>query len=183
MNLFMFFATAEEAVTESSGGDLLGALGIDGKLLILQTLAFLVMVWVLAKFVYPYLIKAIENRRETIEDGVKNAKKAEEQLKNVEHKVADIIRSARKEADAMVATGQKEAATIVEAAEEKAIKRAEHIVAEASAQMSNELSAAREALKKETAQLVASATEQVIKQKVDAKSDAQLIAGALKEVK
>lgn len=182
MNSYIYLAVTEAASGESSG-DLLGALGIDGKLLLLQTAAFLVMVFILGKFVYPYLIKAIEDRRQTIEDSAKNAKQAEEQLKDVEQKVAQIIRKARTEASDLVTHGQKEATSIVEAAEDKAVKRAEHIVAEAQAQMDNELNAAREALKKDTAELVARATEQIIKQKIDAKKDAQLITAALEEAK
>ena len=180
MNIVIQFAA--EAAHQADTG-LVGALGIDGKLLLLQSLAFLVLVFILGKFVYPYLIKAIDDRRASIEEGMQNARKAEEELRKAEEKVAEIIRGARAEADDMLAHTQKEASTIIEAAEAKAVKRAEHIVEQAQADMHNELTAARDALKQETAQLVALATERIIKQKVDAKSDAQLVAAALKESK
>jgi F-type H+-transporting ATPase subunit b len=79
-----------------------------------------------------------------------------------------------------VTAGHKEAAKMVEEAEEKAAKRAEHIVKEASASMEHELNKARTALKQETAQLVAEATGVILKEKVDAKKNAELISKALK---
>lgn len=181
MNSLLYLAATEAAHAESQNSDLLSALGIDGKLLLLQAGAFLVLVIILGKFVYPYLLKAIDDRREKIEEGLKNAKKADEELKKVEQKVAEIIRNARAEANDIIAHSQKEATNLVEEAEAKAVKRAEHIVSEAKTQMDNELHAAREALKKDTAELVAKATGQILHQKIDAKKDAQLITSALRE--
>lgn len=183
MNNLLYLAATEAAQSQSQNSDLLSALGIDGKLLLLQSGAFLVLVFILGKFVYPHLLKAIEDRREKIEDGLKNARKADEELKKVEQKVAEIIRTARSEANDILAHSQKEATALVEEAEAKATARAEHIVSEVRAQMDNELAAARAALKKDTAELVAKATEQIIKEKIDAKKDAQLISAALQEAK
>lgn len=180
MNSLLFTAVTEPAHQESNPG-LLSALGIDGTLLLLQSLAFLVLVFILGKFVYPHLIKAIEARRDTLEEGARSAKKAAEELERVEQKVAEILRTARSEANEIVARGQKEATNVIETAEEKAIKRAEHIVVEAKAQMTNELNVAREALKKDTAELVALATEKIIREKLDANKDARLIETTLKE--
>ncbi len=176
----VLYLAATEAATGSESG-LFTALGIDIKLLVLQGLAFLILVLLLGKFVYPHLIKAIDNRRETIEAGLRDAKKAETELARVEQKVSEIIRTARLEANDIVAHSRKEAAALVEAAEQKAGKRAERIVAEARVQMDHELAAARAALKKDTVELVARATEQIIKEKIDTKKDAGLLAAALKE--
>lgn len=175
---------AATVITETSHqADLLSALGIDIKLLLLQTLAFLVLAFILGKFVYPVLNKAIEDRRDKIEVGLRSAKKAEADLKAVEHKVAGIIREARDEAGEIVARSRQEAVKSIEAAEEKAGKRAEAIVAQAQAQIDSELAAARKALQQETVKLVAQATEKIIRQKVDQQTDAGLIAAALKETK
>jgi F-type H+-transporting ATPase subunit b len=183
MNSYIYVAASEAAQPSSQDSGLFSALGIDVTLLLLQAAAFLLLVFLLGKFVYPHLLKAIDNRRATIEEGMLNAQKAQEELKQVEQKVADIIRTARSEAGDIVAHAQKEASVVVEAAEDKALKRAEHIINEAQAQMSNELTAARETLKKDTARLVALATEQIIKEKLDAKKDAELIEAAIKGAK
>lgn len=177
MDVLLHFAATETAEAANKG--LLEALGLDLRLFILQLLAFLILVFLLGKFVYPHIIKALDDRRDTIEEGLKNAQKATEDLAAVEQKVADIIKSARAEATDIISLSQKEAANLIESAEVKASQRAEYIVSEAQAQISKEMRAAEEALKKETAQLVAAATEKIIGVKVDAQKDAALLEQAL----
>jgi len=168
-------------VASESNPGLLQALGIDGKLLIEQAVAFLILVAILAKFVYPALVKAIDARRDQIEAGMKEAKEASEALEKAEAKVADMLADARKEADDIIARTQKESSVMVADAEEKAKVRADQIVKDARAQLDTEVSKARQALKKDTIELVALATEKVVKEKIDAKKDANLITEALQE--
>jgi F-type H+-transporting ATPase subunit b len=168
--MLQYFAEAQ-----SSSPSLFEALGIDWKLLVLQGLAFLVLVWILAKFVYPVMIKAIEDRRNAIEEGLSHAKKADEALKKAEEQVAGLITQARSEADDILARGQKEAKEVITRAETSAVERAERIVEDAHAQIANDVQAARQSLRDETVKLVADATEAIIGEKIDAKKDAHLI--------
>lgn len=170
-------STAEHA----SNGGLLGALGIDWKLLIEQALAFLILVGVLGKFVYPSLIKAIEGRREQIEAGLKEAKESHEALVKAEAKVDDTLAQARKEADAIIARSQQEAGSLIAEAEAKANQRADQIISDARAQLDTDVRKAREALKKDAVELVALATERIIREKLDDKKDQSLIKDALSQ--
>lgn len=176
-NVILFASAAAEGHSEG----LFSALGIDWKLLIEQALAFLILVFLLAKFVYPALIKAVDGRREQIEAGLKEAQEANEALGKAEEKVADMLAAARKDADEMLARTQQEANTIVSDAEDKAKTRAEQIVADARTQLDTEVRKAREALKKDTVELVALATEKVVGEKLDAQKDGKLITAALQE--
>ncbi len=168
--------------SESSPG-LLQALGIDGKLLIEQAIAFLILVAILGKFVYPALVKVIDARRDQIEAGMKEAKQAEEALEKAEVKVTDLLADARKEADEILARSHQEATAMVAEAEEKSKARAEQIVADARTQLEVDVRKAREALKTDTIELVALATERIVGEKLDAKKDANLIKGALSQEK
>lgn len=174
-------STAAAGHAEEASPGLLQALGIDGKLLIEQALAFLILVAVLGKFVYPALIKAIDQRRDQIEAGQKEAKEAAEALAKAEAKVADMLADARKQADEVIARSHKEGASMVAEAEEKAKTRAEQIVKDARTQLDAEVAKARQALKKDTIELVALATEKVVKEKLDDRKDSQLITEALQE--
>jgi F-type H+-transporting ATPase subunit b len=171
------------ASTSESSPGLLQALGIDGKLLIEQSIAFLILVAILGKFVYPALIKVIDSRREQIEAGMQEAKQAEEALATAEAKVSDLIAEARKEADEVIARSQQEASAMVADAEEKAKARSEQIVADARIQLEVDVRKAREALKSDTIELVALATERIVGEKLDAKKDASLIREALSQEK
>jgi len=165
----------------SSNPGLLQALGIDGKLLVEQALAFLILLAVLAKFVYPALIKSIDTRRSQIEAGVEEAKEAAAALERAEAKVADMLAVARREADDIIERSHKESTAMVADAEEKAKTRADQIVKDARAQLDIDIAKARAALKKDTIELVALATEKVVNEKLDAHKDASLISKALQE--
>lgn len=170
------------AETASSGEqDLLSTLGIDWKILILQGIAFLITLWVLKRFVYPYLTKALDEREKTIEASAEAAKQAEAQAKETQIEIKKILKEARKEADDIVATAYKEATALAADAEEKAKKQAAHITSEAKEQIQQDVRDAKKTLRHETVELVALATEKIVKQKIDAKSDKSLIESALKE--
>jgi F-type H+-transporting ATPase subunit b len=166
---------------EASNPGLLQALGIDGKLLIQQAIAFLILVAILRKFVYPVLIKSIDDRRQAIEAGQENAKKSAELLEQTEAKVATMLKEARSSGDDLLKRAQSEATTVVSDAEDKAKVRAEQIVRDAHSQLEAEIVKARQTLKKDTIHLVATATERIIHEKVDSAKDTQLIDRALQE--
>jgi F-type H+-transporting ATPase subunit b len=170
---------ASESAETSPG--LLQALGIDWKLFVVQGIAFLILVGVLGKFVYPALIKAIDSRREAIEAGLKEAKESQEALEKAEAKVAELLAEARKEADDILARTQKQAAEVVAEAEGKAKTRAEQIVTDARAQLDVDVAKARQVLKKDTIELVALATEKVVGEKLNAAKDAELVKKALEK--
>lgn len=170
---------ANEAAAENPG--LLQALGIDWKLLITQGIAFMVLVAVLGKFVYPALIKAIDSRREAIESSLEEAKKVQEDAATAEDKIEKLLVEARKEADEIVKRSQQEAVSIVSEASDKAKTRAESFLKDAHAQLEADVNAARQTLKKDTVGLVVAATERILKDKIDPKKDEKLIIQSLEK--
>ena len=122
MNFLQTFAETAE-----TDGGLFGALGIDWRLLILQIVAFLIMVWVLGKFVYPWLMKSVDERQANIEAAAKAAKKAEAAAAESQEETASLLAQARKEAADIVATAKLEATNLANATEKKAKATAEKI--------------------------------------------------------
>ena len=177
--MYTFLAAASEAAHSEESAGLLGALGINGKLFVTQLLAFLVLVAILGKFVYPVLVRSIDERRESIEKGLKQAKEAQQASEDAEVRVQRLLADARKEADDILARSQSEATAQVAEAEDKARKRSEQIIKDAHTQLESDVAKARVALKKDTASLVAMATERILREKIDGTKDAQLINRAL----
>jgi F-type H+-transporting ATPase subunit b len=176
----LILASTEAHGSEESAG-LFQALGVNLQLLITQAIAFLILVFILGKFVYPVLMKAVDDRRDQIEAGLKEAKEAEEALATAEAKVADMLADARKEADGILARTHQETSAMVAEAETKAKDRAEQIVKDARAQLDTDVARARQTLKQETIQLVAQATEKIVGEKLDTSKDSGLIASALQD--
>jgi F-type H+-transporting ATPase subunit b len=177
--LLQTFASAEAEKSDS----LFGALGIDLRLLVLQLVAFGILVWLLNKYVYPKLVEAIDTRENAIAESVAAAQKAEAKAESAEQEIEALLKQAKKDAAGIVDAAHKESVAMVQEAEAKAKGRAEQIVKEAHNQLEQDIVAARAQLKAETADLVALATGKIIKEKVDAKQDKVLITNALKEAK
>ncbi len=180
MNNLILFANTE-ATGEKT--DLFSSIGIDWKLLALQTLAFLILLWFLKKFVYPSLVAMLDKREAQIKESVKAAAEAEKNAAEAEAKTAALIKEARKQADEMLDSAKTEAAGLVEGAEKKSRERAEQIMKNAEAEIAMSVTAAKKALRKETVELVAEATEKVVGKAVNASVDKKVVADALEEVK
>lgn len=172
------FIIAEAAPTD---GGLFGALGIDWRLLIIQIIAFIIMVWVLGKFVYPWLMKAVDDRQATIEAAQKAAQKAEAAAAASQEETVKLLAQARKEAAEIVSTAKLEASTLVSSSEKKAKATAEKIVADAQGQLAKDVAAAKKELYNETLDLVARATRKVVVQTLDEPAQKALIKTALEE--
>lgn len=182
MKFLNTFAEAANTSHEASG-DIFSALGIDWKLLILQIVAFIILVWLLGKFVYPWLMKSVDERQKNIEEAARAAKKAQDSAAESEAETAQLLAEARKEAAQIIETAKLEATDMVATSEAKAKASAEKIVADAQAQISKDIDKARRELHDETIALVSLATEKLIRQKLDKKADETLIVELLKEAK
>lgn len=158
-------------------------LGIDWTLLAIQTVAFLILLWFLAKFVYPPLTRMLEKREADIEAGVQAAHDAEKKADAAREETAQLLKQARKEAADIVATAKEEASSVVASAESKSRERAERLIDDAEKEITKSVEAARRTLHNETIELVAMATEKVVGKTVDAKLDDSIIKSAIKEAK
>lgn len=180
MNVLQTLATAEASTTK---GDIFTSLGIDWRLLVLQIIAFLILVWLLGKYVYPWLMKSVDKRQADIEAAAEAAKQAQASASETEEKSTELLAKARKEAAEIVSTAKLEATNMVAVSEKKAKDTAEKIVADAQVQLKKDVDAAKRDLHNETLDLVALATEKVIGKVQSQKADEALIADAVKESK
>jgi F-type H+-transporting ATPase subunit b len=174
---------AETASTPEASGGLFSALGIDWRLLVLQIVAFLILVFLLGKFVYPWLMKQVDERQAAIEAAAKAAIKAQASAAESQERVTELLTEARNQAADIVSTAKLEASQMVSASEERARSSAEKIAADAKASVEKSIETAKRELHDETLELIAFATEKVIHTKLDKKADAALIASVLKDSK
>jgi F-type H+-transporting ATPase subunit b len=164
---------------ESSGG--IGALGVDGKAFVIQLVTFGIAFLVLQRYAFGPIIKMMDARRATIEQGVNLGEQMKKDAAALEAKVEKTLAETRAKADGIIAEAQEAARGTVREAEDKARDKAAGIVAEAEARIKQDAARARAALEKEVVGLISDATEAIIGEKVDAKKDAVLIDRALKE--
>lgn len=177
MPFVTLFATAEA----SGGSDILSALGIDVKLLVMQLIAFLLLVWALSKWVFPIFFAIVDKRQAAIDEGSRAAAEAAKHAETVQAETATLLKKARDEAKEIVTIARDEATNILETAESKSREQAEFIVATARDQLGKEIVAAKKALHNETVELIMAATGKILGETVDARVDKSVVVKALKE--
>lgn len=182
MDILRQFAETAPVVKAHDEG-ILNVLGIDWMMLTFQIVAFLVTVFLLGKFVFPWLMKSVDERQENLDAISKAATDAQVASADSEARLAKIMSRAKTEAGEIVANAKSESAALLSSTEEKSRKRADQIVADAKAQIDKDILAAKKALHNETIELVALATEKIVGKAVIGGVDNELIANAIKDVR
>jgi len=155
------------------------ALGFNPKAFLIQLITFLIVFYILKKYVFGRVVDMLEDRRKTIEDGVKLSAEIKSEREKLEVQIADAHKKARAEADELMAQTKDQATAVLREAEESAQVKVENMISDAKKKIADETEKARRSLEKETVELVIKATEAVSREKLDAKKDAGLIKDAL----
>lgn len=176
INLLTTFASTS---AESTTG--IAKLGINGEALLIQLVTFGLVYFVLRRFAFARILEVLQQRRETIENGVKLGEEMQKERAALADKVKQALAEARQQADSIVADASDAATSTVRAAEEKAQQKAENIIAEAHVRTEQDAQRVRKQIEHEVVALVSEATEALIDEKLDDKKDAALISRVLKE--
>ena len=163
--------------------ELLSNLGINGWLLGAQVVNFLILLFVLNKFVYKPLLAYIEKRKQLIQEGIENAQKIDERLEEIKQKESDALTRARKEAQKIIdkakKSGEEEAQALAVAAE----KRIESMVAAAKAKLSGEQERMLKEANETISSLVVDATKKVLTSVGSDEVQGSIISSAVKKAK
>lgn len=171
-------ATDGHAEAAPSG---LNALGLDPLAILAQAVTFLVLFWVVKKYALDKIVTSLEERRKTIDKGVRLGIEMQAERDKLEESVERELQKARIEADKILAGANEEAGSIIKSAEDRASNQVETMIADAHARIEDDVRKAKRELQKEVVGLVADATEMVIGEKLDASRDDALIKRALQE--
>ena len=143
--------------------------------LISQAMAFAVFIWFTVRFVWPPLMRAIENRQKTIAEGLAAGERGKHELELASQRSAEAVRDARQRASEIIAQAEKRAAEIVEEAKGAAKDEGGRILAGAKAEVEQEVFRAREALRQQVAELALAGASKILRREVDAKAHADLL--------
>lgn len=161
----------------------IAALGIDPLAILAQSITFLLLFWIIKKFALDKIVKTLENRRQTIDDGVRLGREMEAEKEKLSKKIELELKKARSEADKIIAQSHEDAGGILREAEEATARKVDAMLADAHAKIEEDIQSARIGLEKDIRKLVADATEVIIEQKLDANKDMNLIERALARVR
>ncbi len=141
-----------------------------------QTLLFVGLLFLLAKYAWKPILSAVEERENTIKDSLEAAEKAKADMEAVQADNKRILKEARAERDALLAEAKKTSTQIVNDAKEAAQTEADKIAAAAQAAIQQEKNAAINDLKAQVAGLSVDIAQKVLQGELaDQKKQEQLV--------
>jgi F-type H+-transporting ATPase subunit b len=143
--------------------------------LVIQSLAFFAVAWVVMKFGWPNIMAAIEERQAKIADGLAAADRSKKDLAQAEEKVNEVLREARTKANEIIAQAEARRLQIIDAAKDEAVTEALRVKAAADAEIEQSANKAREELRKQVSVLAMAGAEKLIRREIDGNAHKALL--------
>jgi len=140
-----------------------------------QFLVFFVLALFTMKFVWPPLMKALDERAGKIADGLAAADRSKEEMIAVEKRVQVQLASARDEGQKRIGDAEKHAQKLAEEIKQNAHAEAARIIEQAKVEAEQQLVRAREGLRADVAALAVKGAEQILKREVNASAHADML--------
>lgn len=143
--------------------------------LIAQALAFAALIWLIATFIWPPLLNAIEERQKKIAEGLAAAERSQKDLAQAQEQVDAAMRDARAKANEVIDQAHQRANQIIEQARNDALAEASRQKDLAQAEIEVATNRAREELRQQVAALAVTGAEKVLRREIDASAHKALL--------
>ena len=142
-------------------------------LFVKQTILFLLLIFLMVKFAWKPILKALNDREEGIQEALDAAEEAKKEMQNLQADNQNLIKEARAEREAMMKDAREIKAKMIEDAKGEAKLEADKMIAQAQAAIQAERKSAIADLKSQVASLSVDIAEKVVKSELSNK-DKQL---------
>ena len=150
--------------------------------LLMQAAAFAVFIWLCARYIWPPLMQAVENRQKQIADGLAAGEEGRQSLAKTETRIAGMMTEAKTRASEIIAQGEKLKNETIEQSKATAKAEGDRIIVAAKAEIEQEVLRAKEALRNQVADLAVAGASKILKREVDPKAHAELLASIQKQL-
>jgi F-type H+-transporting ATPase subunit b len=140
-----------------------------------QMISFGILIWFTVKFIWPPLMKAIEERQQKIAEGLAAADRSQKDLAQAQDKVNEALKDARSKANEIIEQAHGRANQIIDQAKNDAVAEANRQKALAEAEINAAANRAKEDLRKQVSALAVSGAEKLLKREIDANAHKALI--------
>ncbi|HEV8107534.1 MAG TPA: F0F1 ATP synthase subunit B [Burkholderiales bacterium] len=140
-----------------------------------QAAVFALFIAFTVKFIWPYMLRAIEARQKTIADGLAAAEQGRRSLETSTRQAEDSLAQARGRVAEILSQAEKRAAQLIDEARNAAKEEGGREMAAAKAEIAQELTRAREQLRDHVASLAVAGAEKILRREIDARAHADLL--------
>ncbi|MDZ7845630.1 MAG: F0F1 ATP synthase subunit B [Owenweeksia sp.] len=153
-------------------------------LIIWTTFTFLILLFLLGKFAWKPILKAVRQREESIEQALNSADKAREEMSRLKADNEKILRQAREERDGILKEAREIKDSMITEAKGKAGQEADKIIEQAREQIENEKMRAITELKNSVGKMSIDIAEKILRQELsDKDKQRELVENQLKDFK
>jgi F-type H+-transporting ATPase subunit b len=150
--------------------------------LIGQMLAFAVFVWFTMRFVWPPLVRAMDERKAKIADGLAAAERGQHEQELAERRAMETLQAAKQSAAEIRAKAERQAAMLIEEAREKAKEEGSRQLAAARVEIEQETTKAREVLRARVAELAVVGAEKILRKEIDAAAHKDIVDSVAEQI-
>ncbi len=143
--------------------------------LIAQMIVFGILIWVTMKFIWPPLMKAMDERARRIGEGLAAADRSQKELAQTQDKVNESLKEARVKANEIIEQAHQRALQMIDQAKQDAIAEADRQKAVAQADIDASANRAREGLRMQVSALAVSGAEKLLRREIDASTHKVLL--------
>ena len=147
-----------------------------------QAIVFGFLIWFSVKFIWPPLVKAVEDRQKRIAEGLAAAERGQNELQNAHGEAQTIVTAAREQAKKIVDQAHKREVEIVEEARSTAVDEGKRIIDSSRQDAQQEKSRARDELRKDVATLAVAGASRLLQREIDPKAHADQIEQLAREI-
>lgn len=140
-----------------------------------QLVVFFVLAWVTMKFVWPPIMKALDERAAKIAEGLAAAERGRQSLDLAAKHSVETMREGKEKVAELLAQAEKRGQQIIEEARAQARVEADKVVAGAKAEIEQEAARIKETLRERVAELAVAGAEKILRREVDAKAHADIL--------
>lgn len=138
----------------------------DLGLIFWTSLTFLILMFILTKFVWKPLMAIVNKREENIQEALDMAKKTKAEMEKLQTQNANLLKEARIERDEMIKEAKLTSDKMIDSAKAKATEEANKIIENARVAIEAEKNAAVAQLKNEVAGVALEIAEKILRQEL-----------------
>ena len=150
--------------------------------LVLQSIAMLIFVWFCMKFIWPVLLKSMDERREKIAEGLAASDRAEKALEAAQVEATAAINQARTKAGEIVDQANQRHSQILDQAKDDAVAERKRQVIAAEADIALSANQAKDELRAQVAKLAVLGASRLLEKEVDANVHRKLLDELIAEI-
>ena len=149
-----------------------------------QTIIFVILIFLLKKFAWSPILKAVNDREQGIKDALDSAEAAKKEMQSLQADNEKIMKEARAERDSLLKEARDLKNSMISHAKDEAKAEAQKIIESANEAILNEKNAAVSDIKKQVASLSIEIAEKLLKEKLsDDNKQMKIVEDLIKDVK